>query len=124
MNGRADPVFRPGDVLARRFRVVRFLAQGGTGEVYEAHDLELGAAVALKTIRPDIGADALAAERLRREVLLARQVTDPNVCRLFDWSVRRAGPRNLRGAGWRGSSSSPWSCSPARRWRRGSSAAA
>ena len=102
MNGRADPVFRPGDVLARRFRVVRFLAQGGTGEVYEAHDLELGAAVALKTIRPDIGADALAAERLRREVLLARQVTDPNVCRLFDLFRQTCGPAEPPGSGMEG----------------------
>src|SRR5690348_10625395 len=30
-----------GEVLAGRFRIVRFIAKGGMGEVYEAEDLEL-----------------------------------------------------------------------------------
>jgi eukaryotic-like serine/threonine-protein kinase len=73
-----------GDVIAGRFRVTRFLARGGMGEVYEAEDLELRERVALKTIRPDLVDDARAAERFRREVHLARRVTHPNVCRIFD----------------------------------------
>jgi serine/threonine protein kinase len=43
--------FGPDEVLARRFRIVRFLAAGGMGEVYEAEDLELHEIVALKCIR-------------------------------------------------------------------------
>src|SRR5262249_26350147 len=39
--------------------------------------------VALKAIRPD-KAEGLALERFRREALLARRVTHPNVCRIFD----------------------------------------
>ena len=41
--------FRADAVLAQRFKIVRFLAQGGMGEVYEAEDLDLGGRVALKT---------------------------------------------------------------------------
>ena len=73
-----------GFLLARRFRVRRFLAKGGMGEVYEADDLELKMRVAIKTIRPEIAAYAGVLERFRREVQLAMQVTHPHVCRVFD----------------------------------------
>ena len=67
-----------------RFRVVRFIAHGGMGEVYEAEDLELRERVALKTIRPSIARDEESIERFRREIHLARKVTHENVCRIFD----------------------------------------
>lgn len=52
------------------------------GDVWEAEDLELGAVVALKTLRA--ARDERSLERFRREILLARKVTHPNVCRIFD----------------------------------------
>ena len=76
-------VFEPGDVLAGRYRIVRFLAQGGMGEVYEAEDQELRQQVALKTISAHT-ADGAATDRFKREIALARVVTHPNVCRIFD----------------------------------------
>ncbi|MEP6994984.1 MAG: protein kinase, partial [Acidobacteriota bacterium] len=80
----AAPAFSPGATLAARFRIVRFIAQGGMGEVYEAEDLELRDRVALKTISHAVAADERSMERFRREVQLARRVTHPNVCRIFD----------------------------------------
>jgi hypothetical protein len=50
-------VFQPGEVVADRFRVIRYLARGGMGELYEAEDLELRERVALKTILPKISVD-------------------------------------------------------------------
>ena len=76
--------FSPGDLLADRFRVIRFFARGGMGEVYEAEDVELREQVALKTIRSELLEDTRALERFKREVHLAKQVTHPNVCRIFD----------------------------------------
>src|SRR5512134_3631159 len=76
--------FRAGDLLCERFRVVRFIARGGMGELYEAEDLALGERVALKTIRPDVATDQRMDQRFRREVQLARRVTHPNICRIFD----------------------------------------
>lgn len=76
--------FSPGDVLAGRFRIVRFIAAGGMGEVYEAEDSELGGRVALKTIRSGIAEEAGSIDRFKREVHLARQVTHANVCRIYD----------------------------------------
>jgi len=81
--------FLPHDVLAGRYRIVRFIAQGGMGEVYEAEDLELAERVALKTVRPDIARHEGSIERLKREIHLARKVTHPSVCRIFDLGVHR-----------------------------------
>lgn len=73
-----------GEVLAGRFEIVRFIGHGGMGDVYEAEDLELGERVALKTVRPEIAHLKGALDRFRREIQLARKVTHPNVCRIFD----------------------------------------
>ena len=74
----------PGTLLAGRYQIERFLGSGGMGEVYAADDRELGEQVALKIIRPEGTLGAGMMERLRREVQLARRVTHPNVCRVFD----------------------------------------
>ena len=54
------------------------------GELYEAEDLELGERVAVKTIRPEIAGDDRVNQRFRREVQLARKVTHPHICRIFN----------------------------------------
>src|SRR5688572_7921529 len=77
-------MFSPDDLLCGRFQVVRFIARGGMGELYEARDLELKEQVAVKTIRADIAANERVSQRFRREVQLARRVTHPNICRIFD----------------------------------------
>jgi len=75
----------PGQVLAGRFRILRRIAQGGMGEVWEAEDQEfVGERVAVKTIRPEIARDEWAVARFRREIQLGKKVTHPNVCRVFD----------------------------------------
>lgn len=78
------PPLQEGDLLCRRFRVIREIAEGGMGRVYEAFDSELGVKVALKVIRPEIASDPKALARFRREVTLARTITHSNVCRTFD----------------------------------------
>ncbi|MDX1583506.1 MAG: protein kinase, partial [Thermoanaerobaculia bacterium] len=78
------PVFDPDDIVADRYKIIRFIGRGGMGEVYEAEDLDLDVRVALKTVRPEIADNDVALERFRREIQLARKVTHPNVCRIFD----------------------------------------
>ncbi len=73
-----------GQLVADRFLIVRFIAAGGMGEVYEAEDKVLGDRVALKFLsRHSIG-DERVMRRFRREIQLARKVTHRNVCRLHD----------------------------------------
>src|SRR5689334_3858961 len=70
--------------LRGRYRIIRFIARGGMGEVYEAEDTELHTRVALKTVRAHIADDPQTLARFRREIQVARTVTHPNVCRVFD----------------------------------------
>ena len=70
--------------VAGRYRVLRKVAKGGMGEVYEVHDLDLHSRVALKVISLKSAAKPGVSEMFRREILLARQVTHPNVCRIYD----------------------------------------
>ena len=79
----AEPTFSDGDTLADRFRIIRFIAHGGMGEVYEAEDLEFRHAVAIKTIRSDLLQTPFL-DQFKNEVHLAKQVTHPNVCRIYD----------------------------------------
>jgi serine/threonine-protein kinase len=85
--------FAPGEVLAERFRIVTFIAAGGMGEVYEAEDLALKENLAIKTVRPEVLRQNNALARFKREVQLARKVTHPNICRVFDlfWHKRADG---------------------------------
>lgn len=80
----ARSAFKEGDLLLKRFRIIRLLGRGGMGEVYEAHDSEIGP-VALKTIRKDVSGDSSLLRRFKREVQLARMVTSPFVCRIHEF---------------------------------------
>ncbi len=85
------PFFPPGNIVADRFRIVRFIAGGGMGEVYEAEDLRLGGRVALKAFHRHMTLDNGFSRYCAGEILLARRVTHPNVCRIFDL-VQHADP--------------------------------
>ena len=74
----------PGDLLCGRFRIIREIAEGGMGHVFEAFDSELAVRVALKTIRAEIARNPEVIARFRQEVRLARSITHPNICRTFD----------------------------------------
>jgi len=74
----------PGTLLNNRYEIVRILGEGGMGAVYEARDLELERAIALKVIRPELASDPHILQRFKQELVLARQVSDRNVIRIFD----------------------------------------
>jgi tetratricopeptide (TPR) repeat protein len=80
-----DGRLKPGQVLNNRYVIVRFIAKGGMGEVYEAEDPYLqNVHVALKTILPHIADEPASQQHFEREVLLAREVTHPNLCPIYE----------------------------------------
>ena len=76
--------FAPGMVLAERYRIIGLLGRGGMGEVYRADDLKLGQPVALKFLPKALADDPVRRERFYAEVRIARQVSHPNICRVYD----------------------------------------
>src|SRR5579884_3733766 len=83
-NSTAESRFLPGAVLAGRYRIIALLGRGGMGEVYRADDLTLGQQVALKFLPESVSGNPGAVGRFRNEVRVARQVSHPNVCRVYD----------------------------------------
>jgi predicted Ser/Thr protein kinase len=77
--------FAPGDLLGGRYRIVAMLGKGGMGEVYRADDLTLDQPVALKFLPEAVAQNEEALARFRNEVRIARQVSHPNVCRVYDF---------------------------------------
>jgi serine/threonine protein kinase len=77
----------PGARLGGRYRLERFVAAGGMGEVYEAYDELLRETVAVKLLRADLLRKPGAQERFADEIKLARKVTHVNVCRVFEIGV-------------------------------------
>lgn len=73
--------FVPGDLFAGRYRIVAKGGEGGMGEVWKAEDQLLGEAVALKFMHSSGGRDA---EAMLDEVRLARRISHPGICRVFD----------------------------------------
>ena len=77
-----------GSPFGTRYRILRQVGAGGMGVVYQAWDAELGVAVALKVVRPEVTEDPHIAQeverRFKRELLLARQVTHKHVVRIHD----------------------------------------
>src|SRR5580704_4344017 len=76
--------FLPGRLLAGRYRIIALLGKGGMGEVYRADDLTLGQPVALKFLPEEAARDQGLLERFKNEVRVARRVSHPNVCRVYD----------------------------------------
>jgi serine/threonine protein kinase len=84
--GNATPQgdIQPHRILCERFEVLTYLGEGGMGHVYEAFDLELRQRIAIKAIRSEIANTPGVLSLFKREILAARRVNHPNVCRTFD----------------------------------------
>jgi tetratricopeptide (TPR) repeat protein/tRNA A-37 threonylcarbamoyl transferase component Bud32 len=81
---RSTRVLADNEVVADRYRIVRFIARGGEGEVYEAEDLEMGGDhVAIKTLVAHAVLDKDALGRFNRSARLPRQVTHENICQTY-----------------------------------------
>ncbi|MDP9002438.1 MAG: protein kinase [Myxococcota bacterium] len=85
------PPLTHGAVVNDRYEIRQSLGKGGMGEVFLAYDRTAQQAVALKIVREESrmpGDD----EALRQELVLARSVGHPNVCRVHDLAPSAYGP--------------------------------
>ena len=88
---RALPPITTGALVNERYEIRQSLGKGGMGEVFLAYDRSIQQAVALKVVREEArmpGDD----EALRQELLHARSVSHPNVCRVHDLAPSIFGP--------------------------------
>lgn len=67
-----------------RYRLYEFLANGDTGEVWQALDLGTDRAVAVKLLYPDLAADARLVDRLLRARAELTGLWHPSIARLLD----------------------------------------
>ncbi len=81
-SGTATSESEAGELIAGRYKIVRWIGGGGMGRVYEAFDNELEERIALKVLKAGLSADAI--ERFRREVKLTRRIQHRNVARMHD----------------------------------------
>lgn len=83
--GQSSPdSFSAGTMIGDRYRIVTQLGRGGMGVVYHAEDMKLAQHVALKFLSAKLSRNPVWVARLREEVRIARAVTHPGVCRVYD----------------------------------------
>jgi serine/threonine protein kinase/Flp pilus assembly protein TadD len=73
-----------GSTFAGRYQVIEELGHGGMGRVYKVFDTKIKEKVALKLIKPEVASDRETIERFSNELRLARNISQRNVCRMFD----------------------------------------
>ncbi|HXM43923.1 MAG TPA: protein kinase [Bryobacteraceae bacterium] len=82
---------KSGDAVGR-FKIIRLIGYGGMGEVFEAEDTKFSTRVAIKTIAPEWLGDHDSELRFIRENKLARRITHPNVCRIYEYLEEQRSP--------------------------------
>lgn len=80
----AADVFSPGDVVHGRYRIVRLIGKGGTGEVYEAEDTAKSRPVAIKTVLRTLLSSVKVGRRFQREFEFSQRISHPGVLRIHE----------------------------------------
>ena len=87
--------FRPGEIIADRYRITGILGRGGFGAVYAGEHTGTEQAVAIKMLASEGGSDGEAGERFYREARITAKLTHPNTVRVFDVGQVENGPLYL-----------------------------
>jgi len=74
-----------GVALGDRYRLVRQIAVGGMGEVWEAYDESLARSVAVKVLKAEFAGDKGFLDRFRTEARNSAALSHPNIAQLFDY---------------------------------------
>ncbi len=80
----AVPPSNSSGLFAGRYSIERVIGQGATAMVHLARDTQVGKAVALKILRPELVESATAAKRFLREIRRTSELTHPNILPVLD----------------------------------------
>src|SRR5882757_7741163 len=83
----ADSAYQPGQILDGKYRIEGKLGSGGMGDVYRATMLLIDDTVAIKILHPYLANNSQAAERFRREAVMATRLRHRNVVGLYDVGI-------------------------------------
>ncbi|MEP7122867.1 MAG: serine/threonine-protein kinase [Byssovorax sp.] len=84
------PQLQPGTLIGDRYRIEQRIGQGGFGAVFQATQLNLGRAVALKVLHADL-LEGGGLQRFQREAALVQRLEHPNIVRLLDFGRAQDG---------------------------------
>jgi serine/threonine-protein kinase len=76
-----------GQILADRYRIVKLLGEGGMGQVYEAHHVNINKRFAIKLLRPEIVSNPEAVARFRQEAWSASSIGHENIVEIDDFAT-------------------------------------
>jgi serine/threonine protein kinase/tetratricopeptide (TPR) repeat protein len=76
----------PGKVVpGTRYRIIRWLGEGGMGVVYEAEHIDIDRKVALKILRFDLSQEPKMAQVFRDEARAASRIGSDNIVQIYDF---------------------------------------
>src|SRR5262245_23202666 len=77
-------LLEPGQIFASRYRVIRRIAEGGMGAIFEAEHTATERRVALKLLFPHIMSVASARKKFELEARISARVNSPNIVEVLD----------------------------------------
>ncbi len=84
-------MFQIDDIIDEQYRLVRLIGEGGQGTVFEAEDLDIGAPVAIKVLKPEVAAKPEWVMRLRREARAMGMLADTAAVQIFALNRSKSG---------------------------------
>ena len=85
MSATETPVSRVGELLADKYRIVRFIGEGGMGTVYEAHHVMVGRRFAVKFLHSELVKHDEILERFKREARAAGALESEHIASVLDF---------------------------------------
>ncbi len=78
-----------GALIANRYRLIRLIATGGMGQVWEATDNRLNRRVAVKVLKSEFSSDPEFVERFRFEARTTAQLNHSGIAGIYDYGEVR-----------------------------------